>query len=320
MTLFLMSLILFMTLIPSCSPLVHIVTGSAGYLAKHTISVLLQTETATPTSPIVGLVRSSRVTDERAFYADEPLVTIEDIDTYEAAAPNRLYLLASNFRNVPGHEISQAMENINSLPEQIKRLKPSSVVHVSSMAAVRGPGQKPKNGEVFTAADDYNTVSKLTEGDFGKSYQYSKTEQEIRVKRTCDDLDIPLCSICPSLILGPPVHACNSESLSMLTKWYGGSSCQSRLLVDVRDVAQSIVSGGGKEGRYIVSKEDRTGGEELCRIVNKYGGNAKPGGWEGGKEVRDDSERLGVRLRDLETTIKDTIEGLKLNKQQQVKR
>ena len=71
------------------------------------------------------------------------------------------------------------MESIGSIIKARKTFQEKSnirVVLTSSMAAIRGTNQIPKNGSFYTHADS-NTISVLGK-DWFNSYQWSKAEQE----------------------------------------------------------------------------------------------------------------------------------------------
>mmetsp|Transcript_15683 Transcript_15683/g.31210 ORF Transcript_15683/g.31210 Transcript_15683/m.31210 type:complete len:288 (+) Transcript_15683:173-1036(+) len=256
----------------------HVLTGSAGYICKETIHHILESR---PSDLVVGLCRSNRVQSEAEYWRkfSEDRVSIQDIN--EANYPDKftLYLIASNFS--PGSEKAKAIENVESVLSAISSVSPRScqgVVLLSSMAAVRGPGQAPGPAGVFTS-EDWNSVSELREGDFAQSYQYSKTAQEKAFASACDAAGLSRCSICPSLVLGPlrsPTQY--GTSLRMIQSWYTGEKvCESRLLVDVRDVATALIKAGdevrrgGARSRYIVSNARRRSGSEIVSVLNSLG-------------------------------------------------
>ena len=362
--------LLFTMLLPpiSLSLTTHVLTGPAGYICKETIHHILSSR---PSSDlVVGLCRAGRVQSEAEYWRGiSDRVQIRDVEEPEYPDSFTLYLLASNFS--PGSETAKATENIRAVRDAVEALDPRSCqgcVLLSSMAAVRGPGQVPGPAGVFTS-DDWNTVSELREGEFGQSYQYSKvrrfitlrthffrhikrrrlfnkrthtphtppsaprsvvisflrgvagqTRQEKAFALACDSSNLPYASVCPSLVLGPlrsPTQY--GTSLKMLSSWYSGKeSCESRLMVDVRDVATAVVNAGDlvregvTRGRYIVSHARRRTGAEILGVLNGKGGEGRgEGGEVEGDEVRDDSWRLGVELRGWEETIADTVESLK---------
>jgi nucleoside-diphosphate-sugar epimerase len=141
------------------------------------------------------------------------------------------------------------------------------LIVTSSMAAVRGSGQTPLNGHYYTA-DDWNNLSKLG-ANWGSSYQWSKAEAERRAWKLCQLYNISMVAMCPSFVFGPPFGNCTSYSISLVKQWIRGESpVQSRLYVDIRDVATAHVKAAfhaaaiGK--RYIVSTEARISSEQIA--------------------------------------------------------
>jgi nucleoside-diphosphate-sugar epimerase len=215
------------------------------------------------------------------------------------------------------------------------------LIVTSSMAAVRASGQVPANGKYYTR-DDWNAGSRLG-ASWGESYQWSKAESEKRAWEMCRELDMCMTSLCPSFVFGPPVSRSSSEgdassssaalsgsySLELVGEWVRGvSPVQSRLFVDVRDVAlahvmaahRRRVSGGQ---RYVVSTEARVpsqdiadwlrdacqstalGDPSLVKHDSTFAGGAIPIG-EKEVEATDRLEReLGVTLRPVKDTIVD---------------
>lgn len=217
---------------------------------------------------------------------------------------------------------------------------PCRLVLTSSMAAVRGGGQWPTNGRYYTR-DDWNTYSQLGV-DWGNSYQWSKMASEKVAWELCDLYGIPMTSLCPSFLFGPPAvtttSSSNSYSLQLVNDWMNGRSpVQSRLFCDVRDAAIAHVRAGTSSWavakRYIISSDRRVpatdigkwlvestttsrrddaaaadGGAEQRPVLQcdtAFQGGAIPIGErevEAEEILRDD---LGVVLRPLRETISD---------------
>jgi nucleoside-diphosphate-sugar epimerase len=157
------------------------------------------------------------------------------------------------------------------------------------MAAVRGSGQAPSNGSYYTH-EDWNTVSQLDESNWGSCYQWSKTESERVAWQLSQQQSIPMTSICPSFVFGPPTanKLSHSYSITLVRQWLNGKSpVQSRLCVDIRDVARAHIAAGrmlleaptSGGGRYIVSTEARVPSQDLAdelRMVCKKTGLGDP--------------------------------------------
>jgi nucleoside-diphosphate-sugar epimerase len=95
-----------------------------------------------------------------------------------------------------------------------------------------------------------------------------------------------MTSVCPSFVFGPPttipssssnqhdVNLSNSYSITLVQKWVRGESpVQSRLCVDIRDVARAHVAAGTIDQaigeRFIVSTEARVPSEEMAKELEK---------------------------------------------------
>jgi nucleoside-diphosphate-sugar epimerase len=200
------------------------------------------------------------------------------------------------------------------------------LILTSSMAAVRASGQAPSNGRYYTDKD-WNTQSKNGEGSsWGESYQWSKAESERRARELGRELGLPVTAVCPSFVFGPPRGGgasggaasplpSESYSLTLVDEWIRGASpVQSRLFVDVRDVARAHVSAAANPTvsagqRYIVSTEARVPSQEMagwlrdaCLHQSSSGGGAvlDP------SKIRYDSEYVGGAIpigeREVEST------------------
>ena len=91
-----------------------------------------------------------------------------------------VYHVASVFGPTKDH-VTTAHENVEGTEKVVKcvaQYPNCRLVLTSSMAAVRGTGQTPLNGKVYTYKD-WNTSSKLGD-NWGASYQWSKAESERR--------------------------------------------------------------------------------------------------------------------------------------------
>ena len=81
--------------------------------------------------------------------------------------------------------------------------------------------------------------------------------------------------MCPSFIFGPPSSKdSNSFSIQLVGQWVRGESdVQSRLCVDVRDVAKAHVAAMASPGamgkRYIVSSEARIPSQDMADALKK---------------------------------------------------
>lgn len=242
-----------------------------------------------------------------------------------------LYHVASVFGPTENHK-ETALENVKGTCDVLETVqkwladnnKPTSackIILTSSMAAVRGTGQEPTNGKFYTAKD-WNTVSVLG-ANWGASYQWSKKESEQQAQVLAQQYQIPLVTLCPSFVFGPPQGESSSFSIQLVKQWAKGESpVQSRLLVDIRDVALAHVVAGERldRGRFILSTDARVSSRTLADWIRQvtapsyrdaihsdddFTGGAIP---IGEKEV--DAEEplenaLGIKLRSIRDTIQD---------------
>jgi nucleoside-diphosphate-sugar epimerase len=165
------------------------------------------------------------------------------------------------------------------------------LILTSSMAAVRATNQKPLNNKFYTNKD-WNTLSTLDSNNWGSCYQYSKAESERRawelVAKYSNELEF--VALCPSFVFGPPPPlpkqfqsqssgnaSSNSFSISLIKQWLsGGSQVQSRLCVDVRDVAKAHIAAcqmdlgdNTDQNRYILSTEARLSSELTAEALKR---------------------------------------------------
>lgn len=170
------------------------------------------------------------------------------------------------------------------------------LILTSSMAAVRATNQTPLNRKYYTNKD-WNTLSTLDPNNWSSCYQFSKAESERRawelVAKYPNQLE--MVSLCPSFIFGPPVplpklyqttkllrnpgeNCSKSYSISLIQQWLSGESqVQSRLCVDVRDVAKAHLAAGqinlvcdsNDQKRYILSTEARLSSELTAEALKR---------------------------------------------------
>lgn len=208
--------------------------------------------------------------------------------------------------NVKSAEIVvEAMQDfIRERQETSSSAVPARLVLTSSMAAVRATNQTPLNNKYYTNKD-WNTLSTLDPNNWGSCYQYSKAESERRALEMvakCPN-QLEFIALCPSFVFGPPPplptqlqsqtsedagensSGSTSYSISLIKQWLsldGASQVQSRLCVDVRDVALAHIAAGQMDvgdnndpRRYILSTEARLSSQltadALKRAVEQSG-------------------------------------------------
>ena len=202
-----------------------------------------------------------------------------------------VYHVASVFGPTEDHR-KTALENVkgtkdvaSTLAEWYLKQEPSllldapRLIITSSMAAVRATGQEPSNEQYYTHKD-WNTLSELGL-NWGSSYQWSKAESERAAWQECQRYNqehsqdvVIMTSLCPSFIFGPIVDATSSYSIQLVEQWMDGvSPVQSRLCVDVRDVAKAHVSAAhslkAKNERYVCTSEERIPSQEIAEALKR---------------------------------------------------
>jgi nucleoside-diphosphate-sugar epimerase len=330
-----------------------LVTGANGYVGRAIVHSLLEKADC---QDIVCLVRAQRVADEQEYWKAHqsstlttPSIRVLAYDMLDSGKSLRdalkstvegsarcIYHVASVFGPTENHK-QTALDNVQGtkdLVHTLAEIEHCKLVLTSSMAAVRGSGQHPINDKYYTQ-EDWNTASELG-ANWGASYQWSKAESERRAWELCQQHNIPMVSICPSFVFGPPatyavdsLGSSGSYSLTLVNQWiHGESPVESRLFVDIRDVAQAHVAAGTRAAadgkRFIVSTEARVPSQEIAswlqEACRKSSGAAEPdkihfdGDYQGGfipigqREV-ESSERLqnelGVTLRPVSETMTD---------------
>jgi nucleoside-diphosphate-sugar epimerase len=300
-----------------------VVTGANGYVGRAIVHSLLEKAEADAEAnadcqgDIVCLVRAQRVEDEQAYWkAHQSSTSSKSTDDHQQTALD----------NVQGTK-----DLVNTLAD----LDNCKLVLTSSMAAVRGPGQNPINDQYYTE-QDWNTDSVLG-ANWGASYQWSKAESERRAWELCQQHNIPMVSICPSFVFGPPatyatdggLGSSGSFSLTLVNQWIRGESpVQSRLFVDIRDVAKAHVAAGTRATavgkRFVVSTEARVPSEEIASWLNDacressgvveadkihfdgdYAGGFIPIGQKEVETAERLQSELGVTLRPVQETMTD---------------
>jgi nucleoside-diphosphate-sugar epimerase len=331
-----------------------VVTGANGYVGRAVVHSLLEQAGC---QDIVCLVRAQRVSGEQEYWKAHqspktPSIRVLPYDMLDAGkslrealkltsdGPRCVYHVASVFGPTEDHK-QTALDNVQGTEDLVRTLAEidnCKLVLTSSMAAVRGSGQEPSNGKYYTEAD-WNTQSELG-ANWGASYQWSKAESERRAWALCKEHNIPMVCLCPAFVFGPPVSygadapgGSVSYSLTLVNQWiHSESQVQSRLFVDLRDVAQAHVEAGTRADangkRFIVSTEARVPSQEIASWLKEVctkSSSADPdkihfdADYQGGfipigqREV-EAAERLhnelGVALRPVKETMMDMTEVL----------
>jgi len=254
-----------------------------------------------------------------------------------------VYHIASVFGPSEDH-IQTAHDNVKGTKDLVEAMGKVSglnccrLVFTSSMAAVRGSGQIPQNEKYYTY-EDWNTKSKLQDNNWGSSYQWSKAESERVAWEIAKEKNVPMAAICPSFVFGPPTASdlSSSFSITLVGQWVRGeSTVQSRLFVDVRDVAKAHVAAAIRPQavgeRIIVSTEARIPSQEMAEILkdvcaetglsdpekvtfdNEFKGGAIPIGSQEVETKGRLNDLLDITLTPVDETIRDMGRTLLLAK------
>lgn len=269
------------------APGISLVTGANGYVGREVVHALLEKQEGS----VGALVRPHKMEAEARYWegtarnvqvlrydmTDGGESLSEAIDAARASSPDIpicVYHVASVFGPTED-PVATARENVDGTLAVVQVLAQKGncrLVLTSSMAAVRGTGQEPLNGNHYTY-EDWNTLSQLSPDNWGSCYQWSKAESERQATDLAAELGVPMASICPSFVFGPPTRSSvledsQSFAVALVRQWLeGGSEVQSRLCVDVRDVAAAHVKAGTAEGRFLVTAEARISSERTAGLL-----------------------------------------------------
>lgn len=325
-----------------------VVTGAAGYLGRELCAQLLaenwrvtavvRQASAERSSALVELARSAGSLGDLELLSldlmDEDALT----EAIKRLRPSVVFHAGGIFRRCQKPMEEMVQPNI-AMAEAIIRAAAASpskplVIYTSSMAAVRGPGQVPRDGRSCFDEEDWNRQSRPENG-WGEAYQYSKVESELRAKALADELKVGFVSLCPSFILGPERGPSDGSgfSVSMVLSWMRGEQkVRSLLISDVRDVAAAHLAAAKTTPgqRFIVSTEVRPLPEEVAQVLREVVASAW--GSEAAKAIRATSpptdgpacmrpgaqevqckERLGelqIHCRDALETVRDMASHL----------
>lgn len=326
--------------------LTSLVTGANGYIGRAVVQELIKSEAF---SDIVCLVRSQRVESEQEFWSTSSKVRVLPYDMLDGGVSLRraletckkdddrcLFHVASVFGPTEDHR-QTALDNVRGTEDVVQVLSEQAenckMILTSSMAAVRGTGQEPSNGEFYTH-EDWNNLSELG-ANWGASYQWSKMESERRARELCEKYGIPLVVLNPSFVFGPTAesYTSSSYSLELVGQWARGESpVQSRLFVDVRDVAKAHIAAAIRSDsagkRFIVSTESRIPSKEIASWLKEvavetelsdpkkilfdadFDGGAIPIGTKEVDAAKRLKEELGIEVRPVNQTITEMARAL----------
>ncbi|XP_065864598.1 phenylacetaldehyde reductase-like [Euphorbia lathyris] len=193
------------------------------------------------------------------------------------------------------------------------------VVITSSMAAVAFNG-KPLGPDVIM------DETWFSDPDFCENlklwYMVSKTLAEKAAWEYAKENGIDMITMNPGLVIGPLLQPTLNASMELVLKFINGSESTTYRLVDVRDVANAHIyayENPSASGRYCLVGEVVHSSEALQMLHKLYPHLNLPykecGDEKAGiikyKVSKERAERLGVKYRAVEISLKDTVESLK---------
>lgn len=322
-------------------PKVSFVTGANGYVGKEVVLALLQE--FPEDHKIVCCVRESNIARIEDYWKDYGCISVAPYDMLDGGSSLEkamgsveakdlcVYHVASVFGPTDDHR-QTALDNVKGTEDLIKvasKFKGCKVIVTSSMAAVRGSGQTPLNGKWYTH-EDWNTFSELGK-NWGNSYQWSKAESEKRAWELSKELGVPMISMCPAFVFGPSADAkfdSGSYSITLVRQWINGESeVQSRLCIDVRDIARAQILAANADNavgkRFIVSAERRLTSQATAQALKEFAADPDAitydANFDGGAIKIGDQEvesldrlkkELGMELTSIDKTFRDMANAL----------
>ncbi|XP_052203398.1 cinnamoyl-CoA reductase 2-like isoform X4 [Diospyros lotus] len=151
-------------------------------------------------------------------------------------------------------------------------------------------------------------------------YCLSKTEAESEALEFAKRSGLDVVTVCPTLVLGPKLQSSTNASslvlIKLLKEGYDEVENRSRMVVDVRDVAEALLLAYEKpeaEGRYICTAH-LIKSKDMVEIVRKiYPDYNYPKKFIEGKDSdklsSEKLQTLGWRYKALEETLVDSIES-----------
>lgn len=282
--------ILGLTLLQGATTMRVALTGASGFVGGEVAHALAEAG-----HPVLACVRpgsAARVRELLCALSDE-LLTVTEVQLSEANAlataltgfgADALIHTAAVFQRDLHDPEGQVVRPTIAMAEAAVRAcaaaqaggRRTALVHTSSLAAVRGPGQRPGPSGAFSSADR-NRVSRR-DGAGMEPYQFAKAAADERACALAAELGVPLCTLCPSMVFGLPRGRAwqRAPSCELVLGWLGGTRpVESRLSVDVRDLAAAHVkaaqllaeSGSAAGRRLIVSSEARAPAAQLAEVL-----------------------------------------------------
>lgn len=304
------------------------VTGAGGFVASWLVKLLLSKGyivRGTVRNPDDGKNVHLRNLDNVAGKLKLFKADLLDYDSISAAIKgcNGVFHVASPVPpgSVPNPEVELVEPAVKGTLNVLKACSEANVgrvVYVSSSAAVLMNPNKPK-GQVI---DETCWSDREYCRSSNNWYCLSKTLAESEAWEYAKRSGLDVITVCPTTVLGPMLqNTANSSSLVLikLLKGYEEMENKTRLIVDVRDVAEALKLVYEKpeaEGRYICSAhmvKTKVIVEKLRKIYPNY---KYPERFTEGEEMgslvsSEKLQRLGLKYKPLEETLVDSVESYK---------
>ncbi|CAH9086724.1 unnamed protein product [Cuscuta epithymum] len=223
----------------------------------------------------------------------------------------------SDFSTAQKELLGPAVKGTHNVLKACSETNVKRVIIVSSVAAVsmnpNWPADKVKD-ESCWSDDIYCTET-------NNWYCLSKTVAERDAFQYAQKHGLDVISVCPSLVLGPMLqqtpNASSSVLISLLKEGSETVQNKTRIMVDVRDVAKSLLLAFEKpeaEGRYICNAHTPSVLDMVEMLKEMYPNYKYPKSFSESegidqKVTSQKLQGLGWSFRPLEETLKDSVES-----------
>ena len=324
-----------MSLSPSSSSSIAVVTGATGYIGAHVVDQLLRKGYA-----VRGTVRSLSDPKSAALQADFPALALYEADLTRAGSFDK----AIDGARFVFHVASVAKFTADDVQKEIIDPAVNGTADVVA-AALRTPSVQAivVTSSIATVLDMAAPAGKVyTDSDWNEHwpldqapYMLSKVLAERKAWELVDqhnaahpERTVKLVTILPGSVIGPPVGSrVDGYSVNILTDLLNGSLLEGGVLnfnfsdVDVRDVAAAHIAAAERataKGRYLLTRPTPTHGLDYVPLLRPLFPTrtlpTKAAGPWAFKEYRMDNSRsktdLGIAYIDQRTSVNDMVAKL----------